>query len=149
MERQRMTKKLGAVLGVIAFLFCAQAWGATVQVEAVSAAKPGQRPLVQAALKAYEQILNNTAFGSFSSEGIQALNLGAGESGSASVGGYKVDVTVRSAAGGQVAIHVTLFKGGNPIGAPVSYTLTRGEPLHMEVGSPALRPSFSSRCVTD
>jgi hypothetical protein len=85
---------------------------------------------VPASLERYKNVLGEMKFSSFKDKGKQALKTAAGKTGSAAVGGYTVEVEVKSAEGGKASVTVSAKEAGKDkaIGTPVAYTLTKGEP---------------------
>ncbi|HYF49209.1 MAG TPA: hypothetical protein VEJ63_07380 [Planctomycetota bacterium] len=107
----------------------ALAANANMEVQAVWA-NDKDKDGVPASLERYKKVLGEMKFSSFKDKGKQALKTAAGKSGSAAVGGYTVEVEVKSAGGDKASVTVSAKESGKdkPIGTPVAYTLTKGEP---------------------
>ena len=112
-----------------------RAESASVDVHGVNASEPGKKDKnIPASLNAYRAVLQTTTFGTFKDAGGQSVKAAAGGQGSASVAGYSVEIAVTKASGGKAKVDVTIKQGGKAIANPVTYNLSKGEPISMQVG---------------
>ncbi len=109
----------------------------TVSVQAVAASNPGAKQSIPASLKAYEAQLKDAGpFGTFTDAGKDAVKAAAGASGSVSLSGYAVEVTVLSKAEkGRAKVQITIKENGKAIGSPLKTELS-SRPFMTKAGDP-------------
>jgi hypothetical protein len=131
-------------IAVVAILAAICTWAApcaetaAIDVQAVNASDPGKKdPVVPVTLAKYKGLLlKRTVFGTFADAGCKSLRLAASAKDTATVGGYDVELTLASTAGGKAKVDIAIKQGGKPIGIQPGRVLSEGDPITVEVGSP-------------
>jgi hypothetical protein len=116
---------------------CAAAHAATAvcEVQGVKASDSGKKDgEVPASLDRYKKMLQDMMFGKYEDLGRQSVKGAAGGSGNATFGAYTIEVSIKTVEGDKATVAVTIKEGGNAIGDPTAYTLTKGKPRTMQVG---------------
>ncbi|HEY3322438.1 MAG TPA: hypothetical protein VGP72_18390 [Planctomycetota bacterium] len=123
--------RLGLLALVSAALLTAtvRAESATVDVQGVSASDSGKKTQqIPDSLQACKKILQSTVFGTFKDAGKHTLTMPQGGKKTVTIAGYEIEVGMRAATAAKCRVELTIKDGGKPIGQPVSYTLSKGDP---------------------
>jgi hypothetical protein len=102
----------------------------TIEVQGVAASDAGKKEQnIPSSLTAFKNVLKDSVYGTFKDAGHQKLKIKSGGNDAAAIGNYGVDVTLVKVMSGKARVEVTIKDGGNPIGKPISTTLTKGQPI--------------------
>ncbi len=131
----------GLVLPGIIAIFCfSGARAATVEVQGVKASDAGQAAAnLPPSLAPYKKYL--MGFGTFADAGKQPITVSAGQTGSATVGGYKVEITARKTPAGKSKISITIKQDDNVLG-PTVCTMKQGDSRSIQAGAAAAPTIF-------
>jgi len=127
----------GLTLTLLVILVQSGAQAATIEVQGVSASSPSsdKDKTIPDSLAAHKATLQGMPFKNFKDLGHDSVKAATGSKGSATVGGYTLEISVTKSEKGKATATITVKENGNAIGEPMSYDLVSDQPRMIKVGA--------------
>lgn len=127
----------GLTLTLLVILMQNGVQAATIEVQGVSATNPSsdKDKAIPDSLQAMKSTLQGMPFKTFKDLGHDSVKAAGGSKGSATVGGYTLEISVTKSEKGKATATITVKENGNPIGEPMSYDLVSDQSRMIKVGA--------------